>query len=205
MPNQDRGLRESDLGPDPIVAFERWLADARAAGGPLPEAVALATAGATGAPSVRHVLLRGLDERGFVFFTNYESRKGRELAANPRAALAFHWPQLYRQVTLTGDVERVSREESERYFATRPVGHRLSAWASRQSEVLAGRGELVERFAKARTSFAGDDVPIPPFWGGFRVRPGTIEFWQGRLDRMHDRLRFTRTTADGWLVERPSP
>jgi pyridoxine/pyridoxamine 5'-phosphate oxidase len=110
MPNQDRGLRESDLGPDPIVAFERWLADARAAGGPLPEAVALATAGATGAPSVRHVLLRGLDERGFVFFTNYESRKGRELAANPRAALAFHWPQLYRQVTLTGDVERVSRE-----------------------------------------------------------------------------------------------
>jgi len=205
MPNQDRGLRESDLGPDPIVAFERWLADARAAGGPLPEAVALATAGATGAPSVRHVLLRGLDERGFVFFTNYESRKGRELAANPRAALAFHWPQLYRQVTLTGDVERVSREESERYFATRPVGHRLSAWASRQSEVLAGRGELVERFAKARTSFAGDDVPIPPFWGGFRVRPGTIEFWQGRLDRMHDRLRFTRTTADGWLVERLSP
>jgi pyridoxamine 5'-phosphate oxidase len=204
FPNQVRGLTEADLGRDPVVEFDRWLADARTAGGPLPEAMALATADSTGAPSVRHVLLRGLDERGFVFFTNYDSRKGRELAANPRAALAFHWPQLKRQVTVTGHVERVARVESERYFAARPVGHRLSAWASRQSEVLAGRGELEQRFAEAEARFAGHDVPLPANWGGFRLRPNTIEFWQGRLNRMHDRLRYTRD-AEGWRPERLSP
>jgi pyridoxamine 5'-phosphate oxidase len=200
----DEPLLERDLDPDPIAQARAWIADARAAGILFPEAMALATADARGRPAIRHVLLRGLDERGFVFYTNYESHKGRHLSENPNAALVFLWRELDRQLSATGMVERTSAEESAAYFATRPREAKLGAWTSRQSEVVASREALDERFAETAVRFEGRDVPLPPHWGGYRLTPETIEFWKGRRHRLHDRLRYRRTD-EGWTLERLYP
>ena len=192
-----------DLDPDPLHQFERWFAAARDAGLPAPEAMALATATPDGRPSARMVLLKSADERGFTFHTNYESRKGVELAANPHAALLFHWQPLGRQVRIEGAIERVSAEESEAYFRTRPLGSRLAAWASPQSRPLAGRAELERLYADASERF-GEDVPLPPDWGGLRLLPDAYEFWQHGDDRLHDRIRYERD-ADGWSRTRLAP
>ena len=199
-------LDEADLAPDPITQFGIWFAQTAAAGFAQPEAMVLATADAEGAPSARMVLLRGYDERGFAFYTNYTSRKGRELTENPRAGLVFPWHAVRRQVTVAGTVERLSRTESEAYFHTRPRGSQLGAWASeRQSSVIASRDVLEDRFLRLAGRWPeGTEVPLPDFWGGFRVVPGTVEFWQGRPNRLHDRLRY-RLTPRGWRVERLSP
>lgn len=189
---------------DPIELFGFWFEAAEESGIFMPEAVALATSTADGQPSVRMVLLKGFDERGFVFFTNYESRKASEIEANPRAALCFHWAVLERQVRVTGTVSRISEEESFDYFRTRGRGSRIGAWASRQSRPLPERAELEGRVRDASERFSGDEVPLPPFWGGYRIAPEAIEFWQGKADRLHDRLVFTR--ADGaWTTERLYP
>jgi pyridoxamine 5'-phosphate oxidase len=164
----------------------------------------LATADAAGRPSARMVLLKGFDERGFVFYTNYGSRKAGELDANPAAALVFWWPPLQRQVRVEGNVERVSREESEAYFRTRPLGSQLGAWASAQSQVIAGRAELERRLEELTARYGDGDVPLPPFWGGYRIRPEVVEFWQNRPNRLHDRLRYRRTPT-GWTIDRLSP
>ena len=200
----DLSLDIADLATEPMVQFRRWYEDAEAEGIHLVNAIALATADATGSPAVRHVLLRGFDERGFVFYTNYESRKARHLADNPRAAFALLWKELDRQVGVTGEVERTTLEESEAYFATRPREARIGAWASRQSEVLGSRAELTARFSDMDRRFPGEDIPLPPFWGGYRLVPDSVEFWQGRAFRLHDRLRYT-STSEGWLLERLSP
>jgi pyridoxamine 5'-phosphate oxidase len=200
----DRPLDVESLPSEPIPMVRRWLDEAEAAGIRLPNAIALATADGSGRPSIRHVLLRGVDGDGFVFYTNRESRKGRELASNPRAAFALYWRELDRQVTVSGDVSPASDEESDAYFASRPREARLGAWASRQSEPIASREELLERYAEAERRFADDDVPRPPYWGGYRVRPSVIEFWQGRLHRLHDRFRYERD-GDGWSLQRLSP
>ncbi len=199
-----KGLSDLHLTDDPIAHFEQWFDDAKRSGLFLPEALCLATAAPDGTPSARMMLLKAVDQRGFVFFTNYESRKGDELAGNPRAALVFHWAILERQVRVEGRVERISQAESEAYFRTRPRGSRIGAWASRQSAALANREELERRVREIETKYSGDDVPLPPFWGGFRLRPDVIEFWQGRLNRLHDRLRYTRS-GDGWSAERLYP
>lgn len=191
------GLAEDDVDPDPIRQFARWHAEAGN-----PAEVALATASVDGKPSVRMVLLRGLDDRGFLFFTNRDSAKAADLAANPRAALAFFWAP-DRQVRVAGDVERASDDESDAYWATRPRGSQLGAWASSQSTVIDGRATLDARLADATARFPGE-VPRPPFWGGFRVLPETIELWQRRDDRLHDRLRYRRT-GGSWVIERLSP
>jgi pyridoxamine 5'-phosphate oxidase len=195
-------LRRGDLAPDPFDQFRAWLEAAREARLPLPEAMVLATVGAYGMPSARFVLLRGLDG-GFVFFTNYGSRKGRELAENPRAALVFHWQPLGRQVRAEGAVERVSRAESAEYFSTRPRGAQLGAWASAQSEPIAGRAELEEQLARIAGEYPGE-VPVPPFWGGFRLVPARLEFWQHRDDRLHDRFVYERENQ-GWRIARIAP
>ena len=199
------GLHERDLDPDPLRQFESWLQEAVDAGQLEPLAMALATAPLDGTPSVRMVLLRGRDPRGFTFYTNHRSRKGRELAQNPLAALLFHWDRLARQVRIEGHVERVSREESEAYFSSRPAGSRLAAWASDQSQVVASREALDAAYAEVASRFAGEDVPLPPFWGGYRVVPDSFEFWQGRPNRFHDRLRYRRSPDGGWLIERLAP
>jgi pyridoxamine 5'-phosphate oxidase len=198
------GLTEADVAPDPVVQFGRWYDDARSAGLVEPSAMTLATATAGGVPSARMVLLRGVDRRGFVFYTNYESRKAAELAANPLAALVFWWGELQRQVRVEGRVERTSREESAAYFRTRPPASRLSAWASPQSRVIPGREVLEERVAEVAADHPDGDVPLPPFWGGYRLVPEVVELWQGRPNRLHDRLRYTRT-AGGWRIERLAP
>ena len=199
-------LREQDADPDPLRQFGSWFADAGAAGVREPEAMALATASSAGAPSVRMVLCKAFDERGFVFFTNYESRKGTELDAHPATTLLFHWVELERQVRIEGVAARVDTTESETYFATRPLGSRIGAWASPQSRVIPGREWLEQEVAATRERFAahGDRVPRPPHWGGYRVEPRVIEFWQGRASRLHDRLRYRR---DGplWRLERLAP
>lgn len=200
-----RGLRRADLDPDPVAQFRTWFEQALAAGLPEPNAMTVATAMADGTPSARVVLLKAFDARGFTFFTNYRSRKGRELDANPRAALVFFWAALERQVRIAGRVERTSRAESEEYFRTRPLGSRLGAWASAQSEVLSGRDELERRLAAMERQFAGQEIPLPPQWGGFRVVPESIEFWQGRPNRLHDRFRYTRQPDGGWHVARLAP
>ena len=203
--HQDRALDRDDLLDDPLAQFLRWLTDAEAAGVPLPNAMGVATADADGRPSVRHVLLRGVDERGFEFFTNYDSRKGRQLAANPHAGLVFLWKELDRQVNVTGRVSRSSEASSDAYFAARPRDAQLGAWASRQSAVLGGREELEAQIAEAAARFPGE-VPRPPFWGGFLVHPETIEFWQGRQHRLHDRFRYARAASgEAWHIERLSP
>ncbi len=197
-------MDERDLDPDPLRQFERWFDDARASGLGAPEATALATASAEGQPSVRMVLLKRADEQGFVFHTNYESRKGTELAANPHAALLFWWQPLGRQIRIEGTVERVAEAESEEYFESRPHGSRLAAWASPQSRPLADRAELERLYAEAAGRFPGEDVPLPPQWGGFRLAPAAYEFWQHGDDRLHDRIRFERT-AEGWARTRLAP
>jgi pyridoxamine 5'-phosphate oxidase len=200
-----QGLAEEDVDPDPVVQFGRWLGDAQAAGLVEPTATALATATADGRPSARMVLLRGVDQRGFVFYTNYESRKAAELAANPRAALVFWWGELQRQVRVEGRVERTSQEESAAYFATRPLGSRLSAWASPQSQVIPDRAVLERRVAELAAAYPGGDVPLPPFWGGYRLVHEVVELWHGRPNRLHDRLRYTRVPGGGWRIERLAP
>lgn len=195
-----------DLDPDPHVQFERWFAEASAAGVPYPEQMALATATADGAPSVRMVLLKGHDQRGFVFYTNRESRKGVELQANPRAAIVLHWELQDRQVRVEGSVVRVDDDESFAYYRTRPRGSRLGAWASPQSRPLGSRDELLRRYAEVERRFAGEEeVPLPPFWGGYRIVPDTIEFWQGQQSRMHDRVLYTRAGDGGWQRQRLGP
>jgi pyridoxamine 5'-phosphate oxidase len=189
---------------DPVDLFREWFAAAAAAGLELPEAMTLATADGVGRPSARTVLLKGVDERGFVFFTNYESRKGRELEANPQAALVFHWNmEPRRQVLVQGRCERIPRTESREYFITRPLGSRLGAWASRQSAPLESRTDLERAFAEAEERF-GDQVPLPDWWGGYVLEPATIEFWESRPNRLHERLRYTRED-DPWRLELISP
>jgi pyridoxamine 5'-phosphate oxidase len=197
-------VEPGDLDPDPIVQFRRWLADAEAAGVAEPGAMVLATATPGGSPSARYVLLRGLDERGFAFFTNYQSAKAGDLEANPRAALVFGWDALHRQVRVTGPVERVEGSESDAYFASRARGSRIGAWASPQSGVLADRAQLEELVAAADARFPGDEIPRPEHWGGYRVRPEVVELWQGRQDRLHDRLRYRRS-GDRWAIDRLAP
>ncbi|GBD16179.1 Pyridoxine/pyridoxamine 5'-phosphate oxidase [bacterium HR26] len=203
--SMDRPLRRRDLDPDPLRQFARWLAEAEQSGIRYANAMAVATAAPDGTPSARMVLLRGFDERGFVFYTNYESQKGRELAANPRAALLFYWDPLERQVRISGRVVKVSSQESDEYFRSRPYGSQLSAWASRQSEPIAGREELEAHHAELAAQFPEGQVPRPPFWGGYRVVPEQFEFWQGRRDRLHDRFRYTRQPDGSWLIERLQP
>jgi pyridoxamine 5'-phosphate oxidase len=197
-------LEEHDLRPEPLEQFRAWFEEARSGGVAMPEAMALATAAPDGAPSARMVLLKGFDERGLVFYTNYESRKGRELAANPHAALLFHWEPLGRQVRIEGGVERVDSAESDAYFQSRPRGSRLGAAASHQSEVLRARAELEARVAALEAEFAAGDVPRPDWWGGYRIEPAVWEFWQHRDDRLHDRFRYRRD-GGAWTVERLSP
>ena len=198
------GLLEKDLARDPFRQFERWFQEAEAAKITEPNAMTLATATRDGRPSARTVLLKSLDGRGFVFYSNYESRKGRELEANQRAALVFPWLALERQVIVEGTVAKVAREEAEAYFHSRPQASQLGTWASAQSSVIAGRKVLEEAFKAMETKFAGQPVPLPPHWGGWRLAPETVEFWQGRRSRLHDRLRYRRS-ADGWTVERLAP
>jgi pyridoxamine 5'-phosphate oxidase len=190
---------------DPIGLFREWFAAAEAAGAPLPDAMTLATAGADARPSARTVLLKGVDERGFVFFTNYESRKGRELTSNPRGALVFVWHmEPKRQVLVQGRVERVPREESEAYFATRPRGSRLAALVSNQSRPIESRKQLEDAFAEAESTYS-DDVPLPEHWGGFVLEPDTIEFWESRPNRLHERVRYSTNEDGSWLAESLAP
>jgi pyridoxamine 5'-phosphate oxidase len=198
-------LDESEVSHDPIVQFTRWFAEAQEAQVPEPNAMTLATASADGAPSARMVLLKGFDERGFVFFGDYRSQKGRELDQNPYAALVFYWGELERQVRITGAVSLASREESERYFRSRPLGSRLGAWASNQSRVIPSRAALESDLCEVEARFPDGNVPLPDYWGGFRLAPETIEFWQGRINRLHDRIRYSRVEGGGWRIERLSP
>jgi pyridoxamine 5'-phosphate oxidase len=198
-------LDEASVAADPIEQFARWFGEALSARLPEPNAMTLATVTADGQPSARTVLIKGYDARGFVFYTSYASQKGRELAANPRAALVFYWAELERQVRISGTVERVTREESERYFLSRPRGSRLGAAVSLQSEVIASRAEMEARWRQLDEEVGAQPVPLPDDWGGYRVAPTAIEFWQGRPSRLHDRIRYARLPDSGWRVERLSP
>ena len=205
MTDPSQPLREQDVDPDPVRQFTAWFDEAAAAGVSQPESVALATATPDGAPSVRMVLVKQAGHDGFVFFTNYESRKGGELAANPRAALLFHWEPFGRQVRIEGPVERTTREESEAYAYSRARGSQLSAAASPQSRPVESREALEHRVAELSDRYADADVPVPDAWGGFRVTPETFEFWQHRNNRLHDRLRYTRAADGTWRIERLAP
>ena len=222
------GLERSDLGTDALGQFKTWFDEVSGArsggwwrrvgiaifkfwhavlGNPPADvnAMVLATVDKSGLPSSRNVLLKGVDERGFIFYTNYDSRKGRELAENPNAALAFYWSDFERQVCVVGSVTKLSREESEAYFKSRPKGSRLAAWASDQSEVVSDRAALEQKWKEMAARFPTNDVPLPPHWGGYVLSPSSIEFWQGRLNRLHDRFRYTKQPDNSWRVERISP
>jgi pyridoxamine 5'-phosphate oxidase len=199
------GLNRRDLDPDPIKQFSAWFTAAVETGIPDVNAMSLATATGDGKPSVRVVLLKSFDENGFVFYTNYASEKGRQLAENPRAALGFYWVQLERQIRIQGSVEKTSRDDSLRYFHSRPSGAQLGAWASHQSEEIDARRILEARLAEMTERFAGDEIPLPPHWGGYRVRPAIIEFWQSRPNRLHDRFRYSRAADGGWSIARLAP
>jgi pyridoxamine 5'-phosphate oxidase len=198
------GLHESDLDPDPIVQFGEWFEKVIGADLHEPNAMILATATREGRPSARTILLKGYDERGFVFYTNYEGRKARELQENPLCALLFYWGELERQVRIEGRARRISDEESDAYFLSRPRGSRLGAWASEQSCPVEGRSVLEERVRELESEYEGREIPRPPFWGGYRVEPEVIEFWQGRENRLHDRLVYRRD-GGGWKIERLQP
>jgi pyridoxamine 5'-phosphate oxidase len=199
------GLAEKDAARDPFRQFEKWFQEAEAAKIHEPNAAVLATASKDGRPSARMVLLKGMDGRGFVFYTNYDSRKARELEANGRAAYLFPWVALERQVIVEGTVVKVAREESEAYFHSRPRASQLAAWASSQSTIISGRGALEESMKATEKKYLGVEAPLPPHWGGFRIVPETVEFWQGRRSRLHDRLRYRRNNAGEWVVERLAP
>jgi len=199
------GLSEGDLEPNALWQFQKWFQETLQAGVVEPNAAVLATADASGTPSARLILVKGIDDRGFSFFTNYESRKGRELAQNPKAALVFPWIELERQVCITGSISRLSREEAAAYFKVRPRGSRLSAWASKQSQVIHSRAELEERVKQLERQHPGEEIPLPPNWGGYLLAPREIEFWQGRPNRLHDRLRYARQPDNTWRIERLSP
>jgi pyridoxamine 5'-phosphate oxidase len=199
------GLSEAEAGDDPFALFRTWFEQALAGGLPEPNAFILATASAEGIPSARMVLLKALDDRGFTFFTNYDSRKAKEMAANPRVALVFPWHAIERQVRIEGTIEKVTAAESDDYFANRPLGSRLGAWASVQSEVIPDRAFLERRHAELMTQYPDGQVPRPPNWGGYRVLPAALEFWQGRPSRLHDRILFTRQPDGAWKKSRLSP
>lgn len=199
------GLNEKDLARDPFRQFDKWFGEAVAAKIVEPNAMTMASTNREGRPSARTVLLKGVDGRGFVFYTNYESRKGRELEVNAHASLVFPWVVMERQVIVCGEVMKVSREEAEAYFHSRPLASQLSAWVSQQSSIIADRGALEDAMRAVEKKYAGQVVPLPPHWGGFRVNPETVEFWQGRRSRLHDRLRYRRESDGGWTVERLSP
>jgi len=198
-------LRRDDLHPDPVEQFNRWLKEACDHGVIEPTAMSLATAGADGSPRVRTVLLKGLDAQGFLFFTNLESRKARQLAENPRVSLLFPWLKLERQVIVTGPVEKLSSGEALKYFLTRPRESQIAAWASRQSAVITSRKLLEMEWAQMKAKLGNHEVPLPSFWGGYRVKPETIEFWQGRPSRLHDRFEYTREPNGSWRLERLAP
>jgi pyridoxamine 5'-phosphate oxidase len=197
-------LDEKSVAGDPIAQFSRWFREALDTGCAEPTAMALATADVDGRPAARIVLLKGFDERGFTFYSNYESRKGHELAQNPRAALLFHWVALERQVRVEGSVDKVSSEESDAYYASRPLGSRVGAWASPQSSVLTDREELEATLADFAEKY-GDNPPRPPHWGGYRLAPDLLEFWQGRPSRLHDRVRYRRNDRGQWTIDRLAP
>lgn len=198
-------LSETDIDSNPFIQFKKWFAQALAAQLPEPNAMTLATATPDGKPSARMVLLKDFDERGFVLFTNYNSHKGQELAANPQAALVFWWAELERQVRIVGRVEKISSEQSDSYFEMRPPNSRLGAWASNQSEVIERREILAQRLQEFQSKYENQEVPRPPHWGGYRVIPQEIEFWQGRPSRLHDRLLYTHLDDGSWKIERLSP
>ena len=199
------GLLEKDLAKNPFSQFERWLQEAAAAKITQPNAMTLATVGRDGQPAARTVLLKGCDVRGFVFYTSYESRKGRELDARGRATLLFVWVPMERQITIEGPVARVAREEAEAYYHSRPRASQLAAWASPQSVAIAGRAVLEESYRVVEKKYEGRTVPLPPHWGGYRLAPELVEFWQGRRSRLHDRLRYRREAGGDWVVERLAP
>lgn len=199
------GLQEKALARNPFQQFKQWFAEAEAAKVTEPNAMTLATVSRDGRPAARTVLLKGFDGRGFVFYTNYESRKGRELADHPQATLLFAWIALERQVVVEGKVVRVDRDEADAYFHSRPRASQLAAWASPQSTVIAGRAVIEESFRVVEKKYEGREVPLPPHWGGFRLMPDTVEFWQGRRSRLHDRLRYRRDPGSDWTIERLAP
>jgi pyridoxamine 5'-phosphate oxidase len=206
MTEQPAALTKTNVDRNPIRQFQVWIDEVRRSGVSEQDAISmtLATATKDGKPDARIVLLKSFDELGFVFYTNYQSRKAKELGESPQACLLFYWPQLWRQVRIEGTVEKVSAEESDAYFQSRPLGSKLGAWASNQSEVIENREALEARFAELQKRF-GDDVPRPPHWGGYRVKPTAIEFWQGQDNRLHDRLRYRLQTDGSWLIERLGP